>query len=126
MGQTDIRSVLDISMHPSLRKTLEAQLQEYDIIESEAHRIASQRGWEFQDLDPAIKILSDAMTRVRLSRGNCESKIADMMIHRNTKMMVKCLKYLHRVPNPDEQISMISQKLLDCETVNIRQMQRFL
>lgn len=126
IGQTGIRSVLDISMRPGLRKTLEAQLREYDAIECEAHRIASQRGWELQDLDPAVRFFSDAMTRMRLTRGNCDSRIADMMIHSNTKGMVKGLKNLHQIPKPDEQIGMISQKLLDCETANIRQMQFFL
>ena len=46
MGQVGIRSVLDASMRPGLRKALESQLQEYDSIETEAHAIAFQRGWE--------------------------------------------------------------------------------
>ena len=126
MGQVGIRSVLDISMRPGLRKALETQLKEYDTIESEAHTIASQRGWELPELDPAVRFLSDAMTRMKLTRGNCDSKIADMMIQGNTKGMVKGLKNLHQYPKLDDQISILSQKLLDCETANIRQMQSFL
>ena len=34
MGQTGIRSVLDTSMRPSLRKALESQLREYESIET--------------------------------------------------------------------------------------------
>ena len=45
MGQLGIRSCLNSSMRPGLRKALESQLREYDTIESEAHAIASQRGW---------------------------------------------------------------------------------
>ena len=126
MGQVGIRSVLDISMRPGLRKALESQLREYDSIETEAHTIASQRGWELPELDPAVRFMTDAMTRMRLSRGNCDSKIADMMIQGNTKGMIKGLKNLHQFPKLDDQISTISQKLLDCETANIRQMQSFL
>ena len=55
MGQIGIRSVLDTSMRPSLRKALESQLAEYDAIETEAHSIASQRGWELAELDPAVQ-----------------------------------------------------------------------
>ena len=88
MGQIGIRSVLDTSMRPGLRKALESQLQEYDAIESEAHAIASQRGWELQELDPAVRMMSNMMTRMKLSRGNSDSKIADMMIQGNTKGMV--------------------------------------
>ena len=126
MGQVGIRSVLDISMRPALRNALESQLREYESIESEVHAIAFQRGWELSELDPAARFLSDAMTRMKLTRGNCDSKIADMMIQGNTKGMVKGLKNLHQFPKLDNQISTISQKLLDCETANIRQMQAFL
>lgn len=126
MGQVGIRSVLDTSMRPALRKALESQLREYDSIESEAHSLATQRGWELRELDPAVRFLSDRMTRMKLTRGNCDSKIADMMIQGNTKGMIQGLKNLHQYPHQDDRISMISQKLLDCETANIRQMQSFL
>lgn len=126
MGQVGIRSVLDTSMRPGLRKALESQLAEYDNIESEAHAIASQRGWELPELDPAKRLMADMMTRMKLSRGNSDSKIADMMIQGNTKGMIKGLKNLHQFPQQDDQISTLSQKLLDCETANIRQMQLFL
>lgn len=126
MGQVGIRSVLDTSMRPALRKALESQLREYDCIESEAHTIASQRSWELRELDPAVRFLTDRMTRMKLTRGNCDSKIADMMIQGNTKGMIKGLKNLHQYPHQDDRISMICQKLVDCETANIRQMQSFL
>lgn len=126
MGQIGIRSVLDTSMRPGLRKALESQLHEYDSIESEAHSIASQRGWELPELDPAVRIMTDMMTRMKLNRRNSDSKIADMMIQGNTKGMIKGLKNLHQFPEQDDQISILSQKLLDCETANIRQMQTFL
>ena len=126
MGQIGIRSVLEAEMKPELRRAMESQLREYDAIESEAHAIASQRGWEVEELDPALRFMTDAMTRMKLSRGNCDSRIADMMIQGNTKGMIKGLKNLHQFPHPDEKLRTLSQKLLDCETANIRQMQSFL
>ena len=126
MGQTGIRSVLDTSMRPSLRKALESQLQEYDSIETEAHTIASQRGWELKELDPGVRMMTDMMTRMKLHGRNTDSKIADMMIQGNTRGMVKGLKNLHQFPSSDSQVQMVSQKLLDCETANIRQMQGYL
>ena len=123
MGQVGIRSVLDASMRPGLRKALESQLQEYDSIETEAHAIAFQRGWEVKELDPGVRFFSDMMTRVKLNRRNTDSKIADMMIQGNTKGMIKGLKNIHQFPDQDDQVSTLSQKLLDCETANIRQMQ---
>lgn len=126
MGQIGIRSVLDTSMRPGLRKALESQLREYDSIETEAHSIASQRGWELEELDPAIRLMSNMMTRMKLRGRNTDSKIADMMIQGNTKGMIKSLKNLHQFPEEDGQISTLSQKLLDCESANIRQMQGYL
>lgn len=126
MGQTGIRSVLDTSMRPSLRKALESQLREYDSIETEAHTIASQRGWELKELDPGVRMMTDMMTRMKLHGRNTDSKIADMMIQGNTRGMVKGLKNLHQFPSSDSQLQMVSQKLLDCETANIRQMQGYL
>ena len=126
MGQIGIRSVLDTSMRSSLRKALESQLAEYDAIETEAHSIASQRGWELAELDPAVRAMSNMMTRMKLTGHNADSKIADMMIQGNTKGMVKGLKDIHQFAQQDGPVCALSQKLLDTETANIRQMQNFL
>ena len=126
IGQTDIRSILDTAMRPGLRKALETQLKEYDDIESEAHSIASQRGWELEELEPGVRFFSDMVTRIRLGYGNTDSKIAGMMIQGNTRGMIKGLKDLHQFNRQDYQLKSLSQKLLDCETANIRQMQGFL
>lgn len=126
MGQVGIRSVLSTTMRPSLRQALESQLREYDSIETEAHHIASQRGWELRELEPAVRFMTDRITRARLTWGNTDSKIADMMIQGNTRGMIKGLKTAHQLNKPDDQVSHLSRKLLDCETANIRQMQSFL
>lgn len=126
MGQIGIHSVLQANMRPTLRKALESQLQEYDSIETEAHCIASSRGWQVPELDPMVRTMADMMTRVRLTGGNTDSKIAGMMIQGNTRGMIKGLKDLHQYNKQDYQIKSLSQKLLDCETANIRQMQGYL
>ena len=126
MGQVGIRSVLDTRMRPGLRKALEQQLREYDQIETEAHALASQRCWELKDLDPALRMMSNMVTRMKLSAGGSESKIADMMIQGSTKGMIKGLRNMHQFPREDSRISALSQKLLDTENANIRQMQAFL
>lgn len=126
MGQIGIRSVLDTSMRPGLRKALESQLREYDSIETEAHTIASQRGWELEELDPGVRMMTDMMTRMRLHGRNTDSKIAGMMIQGNTRGMIKGLKDIHQLARQDSQVQIVSQKLLDCETANIRQMQGYL
>lgn len=126
MGQIGIRSVLDAAVGSDLREALKGQLQEYDRIETEAHSIASQRGWELPELDPAIRAMTDMMVRVRLSKADPDSKIADLMIQGNTKGMVKELKNIHRSDGRDSRVTTLTQKLIDTETNNIRQMRPFL
>lgn len=126
MGQVGIRSVMDRAVKADLKKALSSQLKEYDSIESQAHAIASQRGWELNELQPGARMMSDMMTQMKLNFSNTDSKIAGMMIEGNTKGMIKSLKNLHRYSDHDSQIYALSQKLLDCETENIKQMKAYL
>lgn len=125
MGQIGIRSVLNASIQPELRKQLQSQLQEYDSIEREAQAIAASRGWELRELNPAVKGMTNMMTRSRLSNGDVSAKAAAMMISGNTRGMIKSLKNIHRFVEKDPQVSTLSQRLLDCETANIRQVEGF-
>ena len=126
MGQIGIRSILNRPLRESMQTALRSQLQEYDSIEQEAHALASSRGWELEELDPAVKGMTNMMTRVQLSFGDVNSKAAAMMIQGNTRGMIKGIRNLHQFNNSDERVSVLSQKLLDCERANIRQMQGYL
>lgn len=126
MGQLGIRSVLDATLSPCLRQELTKQLHEYDTIETEAHTIATSRGWEVEELDPGAQMLARMMVKARLHGGGTNSKVADMVIQGNTKGMIKGLKNLHHSNLTDQQIHILSQKLLDCETANIQRLQPFL
>ena len=126
MGQVGIRSVLDACVRPGLRSALQSQLHEYDSIETEAHRIATRRGWELPELDPAVRFMADRFTRMKLSGNRNDSKIAAMMIQGNTKGVIKGLRNLHQFSGTDEPLKILSQKLLDCENANIKQMEEFL
>lgn len=125
MGQTGIRSVMPYAGAVDLKKALNSQKREYDIIEQEAFSIASARGWELKELDPMSKLFSNICAHGTLMFGNADSKIAAMMINGNTRGMIKGLKNTHHGENSDHAINMLSQKLLDCESENIRQMQGY-
>ena len=125
-GQISIQNVMDTSMRPALRKALQSQLQEYNSIESEAYALASQRGWELRELQPGKRISVGIKTRMKLRHGNPDSKIADMMIQGNTRGIIKGYKNIHQFYESDERVSTLTQKLLDCESANVKQMQGFL
>lgn len=126
MGQVGIRAVTDYVSRVDLKNALQDQLKEYDAIERETNAIAATRGWELKDLDPMAKMMSKMYTRTNLSFGNVDSKVAAMMIQGNTRGIIKGLKNIHHCEDADSRIKTISQKLLDCETANIKQMQGYL
>ncbi len=126
MGQIGIRSILKTPLRASLRTELTSQLKEYDAIEQEAHGIARSRGWELKELDPAIKGMTDVMTRTRLAFGDADSKAAAMMIQGNTRGIIKGFKNLNQFPPSDQRIATLAQKLIDFEETNNRQLQGFL
>lgn len=126
MGQVGIRCVMDYAVSSKLKSDLKSQLQEYDMIEQEAYRIAAVKGWELAELDPAAKMMSMAYTRANLMIGNIDSRIAAMMINGNTKGMIKSIKNMHHGTRNDTRIRQLSEKLLTHETANIRQMQEYL
>jgi hypothetical protein len=125
MGQTGIRAVLGYASNLDLKQALQDQLQEYDMIEREALHLASRRGWEFEELNPIAKTMSKMYTHLNLKFGNADSKIAAMMIQGNTRGMIKGLKNLHHGKSVDCTLRSLSQKLLDCEAANVKQMQGF-
>lgn len=126
MGQIGIRSILKTPLRSSLRTELNSQLKEYDAIEQEAHGIAQSRGWTLNELDPAIKGMTNMMTRSRLSFGNADSKAAAMMIQGNTRGIIKGFKNLNQFPPSDQRVADLAQKLIDFEETNNRQLQGFL
>lgn len=126
MGQIGIRSILNEPLQPGLRTELKNQLREYDTIEQDAHGIAKTRGWELKELNPAIKSMTNMMTRTRLSYGELDSKAAAMMIQGNTRGIIKGFKNLNQFPPSDQQVNALAQRLIDIEEANNRQLQGFL
>ena len=126
MGQIGIRSVLNMPIRASLKDTLRSQLREYDKIEREGLELATHRGWDIKQQSPSVMHMTNMMTKTRLSFGNVSSKAAAMMIHGSTKGMIKGYKNLNQFSASDEQVNILSRKLLSCEEENIRQLQGFL
>ena len=126
MGQIGIRSVQDSAINKELKQALADQLREYDSIETQAHDIAGQRGWQLHELNPGIRAMSEMMAQMKLMGKNIDSKIAAMMIQGNTRGMITGLKNAHQHTEQDERVTKLANKLLEFETANIRQMQPYL
>lgn len=126
MGQLGIRSALETEMKPELRQAMQSQLREYDAIEHQAHSLAKERDWVLPELNHSIRFMIDRMTRLRLSYGDVDSKIASMMIRGNTSGTIKGMRNLHQYQQQDEAIRTLSKKLLETEQSNVNQMKPFL
>ena len=126
MGQIGIRSVLNMPLRASLQDVLRSQLQEYHKIEQEALELAKSRGWELKQQSRSIQYMTNMMTKTRLRFGDSSSKAAAMMIQGSTKGIIKGYKNLNQFAIPDERVSQLSRRLLQCEQENIEQLQGFL
>lgn len=126
MGQIGIRSVRDSAVKQEMKQALDSQLREYDAIETEAHNIAEERGWQLHELNPAIRSMSEMMSRMQLMGGNYDSKIAGMMIQGNTRGVITGMKNARRHREKDSRVTALSEKLLQTEDRNIDQMKPFL
>lgn len=126
MGQVGIRSVMKNAVRADLQRALSSQLQEYDRFESQAFDIAAARGWKLKEVDPAVKGMANMISRTKLAFGAQDSKIAAMMIQGNTRGIIMGMKDLHQAHQVDQQVLDLSQRMLDTEEANIKQMQGFL
>lgn len=126
MGQLGIRSALETEMKPELRQAMQSQLREYDAIERQAHFLAKERNWILPELNHSIRFMTDRMTRLRLSYGDVDSKIAAMMIRGNTSGTIKGMRNLHQFQQQDDAVRTLSKKLLETEQSNVNQMKPFL
>lgn len=126
MGQIGIRSALGTPLSEEIQSALQTQLQEYDRIERDAHMIANQRGWKVKELNPSVRFMTDRMTHMRMSGKSNTTKIAEMMIMGSTKGLIQGMKHNHPYLGQDEAVAGLSQKLVDTEHANIKEMEKFL
>ena len=126
MGQTGINCVMPKAQQPALRQALKVQRLEYQSIGARAKNLAKAKGLQTHNSSRISHHLSTLSTRSRLMGGNADSKIAGMMIQGNTRGMIQSLKEMHKAKNPDPEVARLSQKLLETEINNIKQMEGFL
>lgn len=126
IGQAGINSVMPKAQQPALRQALKVQRFEYQSLGARAKNLAKAKGLEIQNSSKMIRRMVGMASGLSLMRGDTDSQIAGMMIQGNTRGMIKSLKDMHQVKNPDHEVSELAQKLLDTEIANIQQMEGFL
>ena len=113
-------------MSPALYQALVSQMQEYSQIQASAQRLLEDRKLPpVKGRAPQIPG-SKLFAKAKLATGNANSKIAGMMIQGNTRGMILGLRNMHQYSQSDPDVCTLSQRLLDTETANIRQMKPYL
>ena len=113
-------------LRPALRENLEKQASVYQQIEEEALNLAAGRKWQVEQLGPVSRTCSQMVSRMRLGKGNSDSKAAAMVMQGSTRGLIKGLQNLHQFPYQDTAVSTLAQRLLDLEKESLGQMQSFL
>jgi hypothetical protein len=117
---------MDRAIGPGLKTELHNQLKEYDALEKETLKLATNQGWRLTNLNPAVQAMSAMMAKLQLMGGETDSKIAGMLIQGNTRGMITGIKNLRKTPQITQPVKALSQKLLNMENINIQKAQRYL
>lgn len=126
MGKTGLECVLTTPMRPSLRENLEIQAAVYRQVEREAMEIAASRNWQIDQLGPVSRTCARMVSRMRLTGGDTDSKVAAMVMEGSTRGLIKGLRNLHQFPYQDTAVSTLAQRLIDMESESIHKMQSYL
>ena len=126
IGQHEIYNMANYAVSPNLRSALKKQLIEYGQIEFDAGMLACQRGWDLQETDPVMRYFCGLYSRIGLRHKQSDPRIVVRMIHRNNRDMAIENHSINQLPVDDEQIYILSQRLLDCLTENNRKMKHLL
>ena len=111
---------------PGLRSILEKQCREYDQIACEACRIASLRGWDLRDAEPAVCFLSEYLYRKGLRRRNCDQVISRRIIRHNRRSLIRERKMMDSSTGEDSKTDMLTRRLMDCQQENMKNAEKFL
>lgn len=126
MGQSGIQAVMHKAVKPELQTLMEAQLNEYRMIETETKHLASDRGWKLPTRSMMVDKMSTMCAKCRLMAGDTDSVIAGMLIQGNTRGMILGIKNLNQANGIDPAVNQIANKLLNLENINIQRSLEFL
>lgn len=127
MGCFGIQTVMDETMHRSFRGALQSQLKEYEKIFNEADRLIKEKGAQGKNISPFAKIGSAMSSKMKIrTSSEPTAKIAELMLHGNTKGMIKSMHNIRTMGVLDPKVSSLSNRLLQTEQSNIDQMKQFL
>lgn len=124
-SQAVLSDAIGTASSTGIKSILQAQLRDYDSIESEAHLLASQRAWDVPAPSPLSDLLHSVWQHLMLCRRS-DPRIAGLLIRHHTRAAMTVTRISHRSESYDEPINRLCQKLLFCQFSHVRQLLAFL
>ena len=125
MGIEGINSILKKVKDKALRDELMHEIQEYQLIHTEAERMLAQRGEAPKGIGVVAKVSSELVTEMQTAFDDSTSKLADMMIKGTTMGVTKSLKLLNSYEG-DEQVKDLCVRLRTLEENRISKLKEYL
>ena len=125
MGIEGINSILKKVKDKALRDELMHEIQEYQLIHTEAERMLATRGEAPKGIGVVAKVSSELVTEMQTAFDDSTSKLADMMIKGTTMGVTKSLKLLNSYEG-DEQVKDLCVRLRTLEENRISKLKEYL
>ena len=126
MGRDALTQLIQITNDTKFRKTMEAQLNEYQNVFDSAEKMIQERNEQAKGVGPMAKISSRLMVNAKTMMDSSPSKMAQMLIQGSTMGVVEVTRHMKDYDGSDERVNDISQKLLRTEQQNIEEMKKYL
>ena len=126
MNQHLLSVAAEAASSHDLKSALRRQSTELDLLDDEIQKLVAMRGLDIPDLDPATRWWTGKVFHFSLTKKNTDVSIAEKMILSHTKDMITTSRAVHVWEQPDTHLMMLQQKIMDWNTVCIRQMLSFL
>ena len=126
MGRDALTQLIQITNDTKFRKTMEAQLNEYQNVFDSAEKMIQERNEQAKGVGPMAKISSRLMVNAKTMMDSSPSKMAQMLIQGSTMGVVEVTRHMKDYDGSDERVNDISQKLLHTEQQNIEEMKKYL
>lgn len=126
MGRDALTQLIQITNDTKFRKTMEAQLSEYQNVFDSAEKMIQERNEQAKGVGPMAKISSRLMVNAKTMMDSSPSKMAQMLIQGSTMGVVEVTRHMKDYDGSDERVNDISQKLLRTEQQNIEEMKKYL
>ena len=126
MGVETIDQLNDIAEDTDFKQHLQAQYEEYRMIQDEAKQLFEKRGVDEKGLNAFEKARTYLMISIQTLTDKSTSHIAEMLTVGSTMGVIQALRSIRKYQHAEAEILNLMNRLLRLEEQNISQLKRFI